>query len=68
MRLYQAAEQIEASFSSKMLAMFNPDISIWDSNVLKCLNLSLKGRNPELRFSDAVGLYDRICKWYELFL
>ena len=68
LRLYQATGQIEASFGSKMLATVNPDMPIWDSNVLKCLQLQLKGKTPELKMSNAVVLYDRICRWYTRFL
>ena len=68
LRLFQATGQIESSFASKMFATLNPDMPIWDSNVLKCLRLQLKGSTPELKMSNAVVLYDRICRWYELFL
>lgn len=68
LRLYQATGQIEASFASKMLATLDANMPIWDSNVLKALQLRLKGRNTEIRFSNAVVLYDRICSWYKAFL
>ena len=51
-----------------MLAMLDPDMPIWDSNVLKCLQLKLKGNTPELKMSNAVVLYDHICSWYIRFL
>ena len=68
LRLYQATGQIEASFASKMLATLDANMPIWDSNVLKALQLRLKGKNTEIRFSNAVVLYDRICSWYKTFL
>ena len=68
LRLYQATGQIEASFSSKMLATLDADMPIWDSRVLKALNLKLTGKTPELKLSNAVVLYDRICRWYKAFL
>lgn len=68
LRLQQATGQIEASFASKMLATLNTNMPIWDSNVLKVLQLSLKGNVPELKMSNAVVLYDRICRWYKEFL
>lgn len=68
LRLYQTTGQIEASFVSKMLATLNADMPIWDSNVLKALQLSLKGNTPELKMSNAVVLYDRIYRWYKDFL
>lgn len=66
--LYQATGNIECSFSSKMLATINPDMPIWDSKVLKALQLRLKGKDPETRISNAVVLYESICHWYEVFL
>ena len=68
LRLFQHCGQIESSFSSKMLATFDPQMPIWDSYVLKNLGLKLKGTNKELRFSLAVVLYDNICSWYRDFL
>ena len=43
LRLYKATGNIECSFSSKMLATIDPDMPIWDSKVLKALQLKLKG-------------------------
>lgn len=68
LRLFQATGRIESSFTNKMLATLAPDMPIWDSKVLKALHLQLKGSTPELRISNAVILYDRICHWYKLFL
>ena len=66
--MFQDTGQIEASFSSKMLVTLDPDMPIWDSKVLKSLKLRLKGKTPEIRFSNAVILYDCICRWYKTFL
>lgn len=68
LRLHLSTGQIEASFASKMLATLDADMPIWDSNVLKVLNLKLTGKTPELKMSNAVVLYDRICRWYKTFL
>ena len=68
LRLHQATGQIEASFASKMLATLDPDMPIWDSKVLAALQLRLVGSNPNIRFSNAVVLYERICKWYQDYL
>ncbi len=68
LRLQQKTGQIEASFSSKMLATLDADMPIWDSNVLKVLDLKLTGNTTELKMSNAVVLYDRICRWYKAFL
>ena len=68
LRLFQGTGQIEASFASKMLATFDDNMPIWDSNVLKMLNMKLTGNTPELKISNAVVLYDKICRWYSIFL
>ena len=68
LRLLQKTGQIEASFASKMLATLDEDMPIWDHNVLKALNLKLTGKTPELKMSNAVVLYDRICRWYMAFM
>ena len=51
-----------------MLATLDTDMPIWDSNVLKALDLKLTGKTSELKMSNAVVLYDRICRWYKAFL
>ena len=68
MRLFQTTGWVEASFSSKMLATLDPDMPIWDSNVLTALRLQLKGSAPEVKMSNAVVLYDSIRQWYIAFL
>ena len=68
LRLQQSTGQIEASFASKMLATINADMPIWDKNVLAALKLRLTGKTPELKMSNAVVLYDKICQWYKTFL
>ena len=48
--MYEVTGNIEASFSSKMLATINPDMPIWDRYVVQNLCLDMKkGRSPELR-------------------
>jgi len=51
LRLFQKTGQIEASFVSKMPASIDPDQPIWDSMVLKNLNLKLRGKSSEIRLS-----------------
>ncbi|MBO4290841.1 MAG: HD domain-containing protein [Lachnospiraceae bacterium] len=67
-RLYQATDQIEASFASKMLATIDANMPIWDSKVLAALKLRVSGTGAGIRFSNTVLLYDRICSWYREFL
>ena len=68
LHLYQVTGQIEPSFTSKMLATIDPDMPIWDSNVLKALGLKPKGSKPDIRLTNAIALYDLICQWYKSFL
>ena len=68
LRLQQGTGQIETSFASKMLATLDHDKPIWDSNVLRALKLRLSGTTMEIRFSNAVVVYDQICQWYAGFL
>ena len=66
--LFEATGNIEASFSSKMLATLDPDMPIWDSYVVRNLCLELNGKTKEDRLRCAVGLYDRMIEWYDAFL
>ena len=45
--MYEATGNIEASFSSKMLAMINPEMPIWDRYVVQNLCLNMKGKTKE---------------------
>ena len=45
--IYEATDNIEASFSSKMLATINPDKTIWDRYVMQNLCLNMKGKTKE---------------------
>ena len=66
--LYQCTGNIEASFSSKMLATIDASKPIWDQYVLQNLDLALTGNTKEKKLQNAVSLYDRIVKWYEDYL
>lgn len=66
--LYHATGNVEASFSSKMLATINPDRPIWDQYVLLNLGLNLTGRTQDERIRNAILLYDEIIGWYKAFL
>ena len=56
--MYEATGNIEASFSSKMLATINPDMPIWDRYVVQNLCLNMKGKTKE----------DQMRSWYTDFL
>ena len=66
--LYEKTGNIEASFSSKLLATLNPDKPIWDQYVLQNLSLELKGKTQEQKLDNAICLYNEIEKWYDEFL
>ncbi len=66
--LFEKTGNIEASFSSKMLATLHPDKPIWDQYVLHNLNLQLTGKNKQERLKNAVTLHFGIEKWYGEFL
>jgi len=60
--------QIEASFSSKLLHTINPDMPIWDSEVLKKLGISAPRYIDKDKFSKTVKCYNRIEDWYRTVL
>ena len=66
--MYEATGNIEASFSSKMLATINPEMPIWDRYVVQNLCLEMRGKTKEDQLKCAVDLYDQIVSWYESFL
>ena len=66
--LYEKTGNIEASFSSKMLATLCPEKPIWDRYVLENLGLKLDGSSKEQQLHNAVLLYKEIENWYLSFL
>ena len=66
--LYERTGNIEASFSSKMLATINSDMLIWDRYVVENLCLKMKGKTKEEQLECAVDLYDQMVRWYDGFL
>ena len=66
--LYVETGNVEASFSSKLIATIDPEKPIWDQYVLQNLGLELKGKNPRERISNAVEIYHRIENWYAEYL
>ena len=66
--LYDKTGNIEASFSSKMLATLCPEKPIWDRYVVENLGLKLEGRTKEEQLTNAVALYGEIENWYREFL
>ena len=66
--LFRLTGNVEASFSSKMLATIDASKPIWDQYVLQNLGLELTGKSQEEKLQNAVVLYDRIVRWYEDYL
>ena len=62
--MYETTGNIEASFSSKMLATINVDMPIWDRYVVQNLCLNMKGKTKEDQLRCAVSLYDQMINWY----
>lgn len=66
--LFEKTGNIEASFSSKMLATIYPDKPIWDQYVIRNLNLKLAGKTKQETLNNAIKLYSDIENWYQNFL
>ena len=66
--LFVETGNVEASFSSKMLAMIDPEKPIWDQYVLQNLGLELKGKTPPEKVRNAVAVYQQIQEWYAGYL
>lgn len=66
--IYKSLGRVEASFSSKLFASLRPDKPVWDSFVLKNLNLKQPNTSDKRRVDKTIELYDSICKWYDDFL
>ena len=62
--LYDLTGNVEASFSSKMLATIDASKPVWDQYVLQNLGLELSGKTKKEKLQNAVCLYDQIEKWY----
>lgn len=65
---YNELGRIEASFSSKLVATINPNLPIWDSMVLKNLNLTQPHYYSKNRIQEIINLYDKIHQWYKTFV
>ncbi|WP_326512180.1 hypothetical protein [Clostridium intestinale] len=65
---YSELGRVEASFSSKLVATINPNLPIWDSVVLKNLNLSQPHYYSKNRIQEIINLYDKINQWYQKFI
>ena len=66
--LYRLTGNVEASFSSKMLATIDASKPVWDKYVLQNLGLELTGKTPNEKLDNAVALYRQIERWYSEYL
>lgn len=66
--LYRRTGNVEASFSSKMLATIDASKPVWDKYVLQNLGLELTGKTPNEKLDNAVALYRQIERWYSEYL
>ena len=66
--LFDKTKNVEASFSSKMLATIDASKPVWDQYVLMNLGLELKGKSREEKLQNAIALYKRIEVWYADYL
>lgn len=66
--LYESTNNIEPSFSSKMLASIYPDKPIWDRYVVQNLNIQLTGSTKQEKLESAITLYSEMEEWYANFL
>ena len=65
--LYEKTGNVEASFSSKMLATINPELPILDSQVLANLGMEIKGSNDK-KLENAKEVYQEICNRYNKYI
>jgi hypothetical protein len=61
---------LEASFVSKLLATLNPNLPVWDKNILKNLEMKKPGLwlAKEKRITKAGEIYNSIIHWYDDFI
>lgn len=66
--MHELTGNVEASFTSKMIATLHPDRPICDSLVLARLGLRLRGTTSQSKLENAVRVYGEIVSWYETYL
>lgn len=66
--LYRLTGNVEASFSSKMLATLRPEMPIWDKYVVQNLGLKIPALKDPDRLQKTKDLYTGIVEWYTGFL
>lgn len=66
--LYRQTGNVEASFSSKLLATLKPEMPIWDRYVVQNLKVKVPLASDPDRIRKVEELYDGIVAWYADFL
>lgn len=66
--IYKKTGSIEPSFSSKLLATVNPEMPIWDKNVLKYLKFKHRVQKGTNQIDDVINIYNKICLEYKKML
>jgi hypothetical protein len=66
--IHEELGRVEASFSSKLVATINPDLPIWDTVVLKNLDLKAPAYYRKHRIAETISLYEEIKGWYKNYL
>jgi len=61
---WQQSHRIEASFSSKLVATINPELPVWDKEVLRNLKLKKPLPTDKDRLNKTKELYAAIKDWY----
>jgi hypothetical protein len=59
---YEKTRRIEASFSSKLLATINPNMPVWDVNVLNNLRIIPPHYKQQNRFNKTIDTYMKLQK------
>lgn len=65
---YSKFGSVEKSFSSKILATINPNMPVWDTEVLKKLGMTAPAYKSKDRLLKTIKMYYEIVGWYEKYL
>lgn len=63
--IYKQTNRLEASFSSKLLHTINPEMPIWDTEVLKKLDVKVPSYSATNRKAELIKCYKHIENWYK---
>ena len=65
---WRRLNRLEASFSSKLVATVNPDLPVWDAEVLRNLEIKKPLSTDKNRLKKTIEIYDEIIVWYANYL